>query len=108
VKLASFNLVGDEGSAHLDWLKELELSAQDKLAVAEEAMRSQAINAHADVPPGEYVSGWFAGAVSPERPSGGTPGLTFIVHDVIGNQYKTRIEAQSPRVYTSEKQPHKA
>jgi hypothetical protein len=42
VKLASFNLVGDEGSAHLDWLKELELSAQDKLAVAEEAMRRQA------------------------------------------------------------------
>lgn len=101
VRLEVARLVGDEGSGYLDWLKDDKISPADKAALAIGCFSKCTLTGNTEVGPYADLVGVFCGPVSRTTPFGGTPALTFAVHDVIGNQYTARIEEQSPKVFPS-------
>lgn len=101
VRLEATRIVGDEGSGYLDWLDDDKISPSEKSLLAMECFAKCTLTGNSEVGPHADLVGVFCAPVSRTTPFGGTPALTLAVHDVIGNQYTTRIEAQNPKVYSS-------
>jgi hypothetical protein len=104
VRLEATRLVGDEDSGYLDWLSDDKISQADKANLAMECLSKCTLTGNSQVGPYEDRVGVFCAPVSRTNPFGGTPALTFAVHDVIGNQYTARIEEQTPEVFSSPSQ----
>lgn len=54
---------------------------------------------HSEVPAHETVSGWFVVAATRD-PSGGTPAVSIVVTDDLGNQYEAHVKRTEPREAT--------
>jgi hypothetical protein len=100
VRIEATRLVGDEGTGYLDWLNDRRISPADKSALAMECFSKCTLTGNSEVGPYADLLGVFCAPVSRSTPSGGTPALTFAIHDVIGNQYTASIEEQNPEIYS--------